>query len=86
MLSPAGERFLRSTNPKQRQICALLVEEVANKAIAWRIGTTEQVVKNYMRRMFDLTGVDSRLEFVLWLIRHGVLPCPCEKHDENKIP
>ena len=33
-----------------------------NKEIAYQIGTTEQVIKNYLRKVYDKLGVSDRLE------------------------
>jgi len=38
---------------------------LTNRDIAKVIGTTEQVVKNYLRTTFDKLGVWSRLELAL---------------------
>jgi hypothetical protein len=40
-----------------------------------RIGlkTTEQVIKNYLRSIYDKTGVGDRLELALFTIHHRVL-------------
>jgi hypothetical protein len=35
------------------------------------IGTTEQVIKNYLRNTFDKLGVWSRLELALYVAAHG---------------
>jgi DNA-binding NarL/FixJ family response regulator len=39
-----------------------------NKEIASQLGTTEQVIKNYLRKIYDKLGVSDRLELALyWL-------------------
>ena len=35
------------------------------------MGTTEQVIKNYLRTAFDKLGVWSRLELALYVASHG---------------
>jgi len=42
-----------------------------NRQIAAVIGTSEQVVKNYLRTTFDKLGVWSRLELALYVARQG---------------
>ena len=42
-----------------------------NREIGQNIGTTEQVVKNYLRVIFDKLGVWSRLELALYIANHG---------------
>jgi len=37
------------------------------------VGTTEQVVKNYLRKVYDKLGVADRLELALYCLHHRVL-------------
>ncbi|MGZ4732131.1 MAG: response regulator transcription factor [Terriglobales bacterium] len=53
------------------QVAALVWEGQTNREIARAIGTTEQVVKNYLRNTFDKLGVWSRLELAIYVARHG---------------
>ncbi len=56
---------------KEMQVAALVWEGQTNRDIAKAIGTTEQVVKNYLRSTFDKLGVWSRLELAIYVSRHG---------------
>lgn len=56
---------------KELQVAALVWEGQTNREIAQAIGTTEQVVKNYLRNTFDKLGVWSRLELAIYVARHG---------------
>ena len=56
---------------KETQIATLVWEGLTNREIAEVIGTTEQVVKNYLRNTFDKLGVWSRLELALYVAIHG---------------
>jgi DNA-binding NarL/FixJ family response regulator len=60
----------RLTN-KEVQVATLVWEGLTNREIARIIGTTEQVVKNYLRNTFDKLGVWSRLELALYVASHG---------------
>lgn len=60
----------RLTN-KEVQVATLVWEGLTNREIAGLIGTTEQVVKNYLRNTFDKLGVWSRLELALYVASHG---------------
>jgi len=57
--------------PKEIQVAMLVWEGQTNREIASVIGTTEQVVKNYLRNTFDKLGVWSRLELALYVAAHG---------------
>jgi len=56
---------------KETQVAVLVWEGLTNREIAKIIGTTEQVVKNYLRNTFDKLGVWSRLELALYVANHG---------------
>ena len=56
---------------KETQVATLVWQGLTNREIANNIGTTEQVVKNYLRSTFDKLGVWSRLELALYVARHG---------------
>ena len=55
------------------KIVALIVQGFKNKEIATLLGTTEQVVKNYLRNVYDKIGVSDRLELALFTIHHRIL-------------
>jgi DNA-binding NarL/FixJ family response regulator len=57
--------------PKELQVATLVWEGLTNRQIAAIIGTSEQVVKNYLRTTFDKLGVWSRLELALYVARQG---------------
>ena len=57
--------------PKEMQVATLVWEGLTNRQIAAIIGTSEQVVKNYLRTTFDKLGVWSRLELALYVARQG---------------
>jgi DNA-binding NarL/FixJ family response regulator len=42
--------------PKEGQVATLVWQGMTNREIAKLIGTTEQVVKNYLRTTFDKLG------------------------------
>ena len=56
---------------KELQVAGLVWQGLTNREIARAIGTTEQVVKNYLRHTFDKLGVWSRLELAIYVAAHG---------------
>jgi DNA-binding NarL/FixJ family response regulator len=68
-----GTRVRDRMTPKEMQIVALIVQGCKNKDIAMQLGTKEQVIKNYLRVIYDKTGVSDRLELALFTIHHRVL-------------
>jgi DNA-binding NarL/FixJ family response regulator len=68
-----GTRVRDRLTPKEMRIVALIVQGCKNREIAIRLKTTEQVIKNYLRSIYDKTGVGDRLELALFTIHHRVL-------------
>lgn len=58
---------------KELQIVAGVAQGMRNKEIAHEVGTTEQVIKNYLRKVYDKLGVSDRLELALYCIHHRLL-------------
>lgn len=70
---PVGARVRDRLTPKEMKIVALILQGCKNKEIALRLATSEQVVKNYLRSVYDKTGVSDRLELALFTIHHRML-------------
>lgn len=72
-LDSVGARVKQRLNARELRIIALIVQGYRNKEISDLLGTTEQVVKNYLRRIYDKIGVSDRLELALFTIHHRIL-------------
>ncbi len=60
-------------SPKEVAIITCITRGMRNKEIAYQIGTTEQVIKNYLRKIYDKLGVSDRLELALYCLHHQLL-------------
>jgi DNA-binding NarL/FixJ family response regulator len=58
---------------KEMLIVSGVAQGMRNKEIAQQVGTTEQVIKNYLRKVYDKLGVSDRLELALYCIHHRLL-------------
>src|SRR6202789_3100578 len=58
---------------KELAIIGCITRGMRNKEIAYQIGTTEQVIKNYLRKVYDKLGVSDRLELALYCLHHELL-------------
>src|SRR4051795_13024783 len=70
---PSGARSKVQLTPKEALIVSCVTQGMKNKEIAARVGTTEQVVKNYLRKVYDKLGVADRLELALYCLHNRVL-------------
>jgi len=68
-----GERARNRLSRKELQIIRLIVQGYKNKDIALELHNSEQVIKNYLRSIFDKTGVSDRLELALFTLHHRIL-------------
>ena len=57
-------------SPKELSIIAHITQGKRNKEIAFQLGTSEQVVKNYLRKIYEKLGVSDRLELALYCLHH----------------
>ena len=76
---PSGARPKVQLTPKETLIVSCVTQGMKNKEIALRVGTTEQVVKNYLRKVYDKLGVADRLELALYCLNHHIV-------DNTKVP
>lgn len=63
-----AERRYGNRVPSQREqlVIELVAQGLKNREVADAIGTTEHVVKNYLRTIYDKLGLWNRVELALW--------------------
>ncbi len=57
-------------SPKELAIISCITQGKRNKEIAYQLGTSEQAIKNYLRKIYDKLGVSDRLELALYCLHH----------------
>jgi len=70
LVSPKNQPRL---SPKKMAIITCITQGKRNKEIAFQLGTTEQVVKNYLRKIYDKLGVSDRLELALYCLHNKII-------------
>jgi DNA-binding NarL/FixJ family response regulator len=62
-----NERYgARTPNERENRVIELVAQGLKNRDVAHAIGTTEHVVKNYLRVIYDKLGLWNRVELALW--------------------
>jgi DNA-binding NarL/FixJ family response regulator len=59
--------------PREREVLGLVVDGLANKQIARRMGISEKTVKGHLTNLFQRIGVADRTQAALWAERTGAL-------------
>ena len=54
-------------------IITCITQGKRNKEIGFQLGTTEQVIKNYLRKIYDKLGVSDRLELALYCLHNKII-------------
>ncbi len=80
----SGGRSKVQLTPKESLIVSCVTQGMKNREIAVRVGTTEQVVKNYLRKVYDKLGVADRLELALYCLNNRVEGAKAEA--ANTVP
>jgi DNA-binding NarL/FixJ family response regulator len=63
----ANERYgPRTPSERENRVIELVAQGLKNRDVAHAIGTTEHVVKNYLRVIYDKLGLWNRVELALW--------------------
>ena len=56
----------RIPSEREQRVIQLVAQGMKNREVADEIGTTEHVVKNYLRVIYDKLGLWNRVELALW--------------------
>jgi len=84
--SAANSRTQPRLSAKEHAIIYCITQGKRNKEIAAQIGTTEQVIKNYLRKIYDKLGVSDRLELALYCLQHPLTPDPAGNNSPISRP
>jgi two-component system, NarL family, nitrate/nitrite response regulator NarL len=83
LVSPQNQPRL---SPKEMSIITCITQGKRNKEIAFQLGTTEQVINNYLRKIYDKLGVSDRLELALYCLHNKIIQAePDEEAVDPKV-
>jgi DNA-binding NarL/FixJ family response regulator len=57
-------------SPKEKAIAELVASGIRNADVATVLGTTEGIVKNNLKIVYDKLGLWNRTELALWYVAH----------------
>jgi DNA-binding NarL/FixJ family response regulator len=69
-IRPHSSRGMSLLAMRETQVANLVAEGLSTKDIAKRLGITEHTVSNYLFRIYNKLGISSRVELVLYIMKH----------------
>ena len=69
----AARRALAALTPRERQVLQALAEGMGDKEIAARLSVSAETVRTHMVNLLGKLGVDSRLQALVFALRHGAV-------------
>jgi two-component system, NarL family, nitrate/nitrite response regulator NarL len=81
--APVQSNVSERLSQREKQVIGFILEGCTNRQIAETLQTSEQVVKNYLSRIFDKVGVYNRLELALYALNHRLLTGLCPAAEQK---
>ena len=69
-IRPQSSPGMSLLGTRETHVAHLVAEGLATKEIAKKLGITEHTVNNYLFRIYNKLGISSRVELVLYLMKH----------------
>ena len=77
-INAVGKRVRARLTPRELRACSMIPLSLSNKEIAKYMNTTEQVIKNLLRDVYDKVGVSDRLELAMYVVAHPSILTPID--------
>lgn len=68
-----GKEVLGTLTHREQVVAGLVATGRPYSEVAKLVGTSHQMIKNHCKSLFDKTGTDNRLSFVLFLLDHEII-------------
>ena len=80
MPTPRRDVFAPGLNDEEMALLRMLLEGLANKEMAQRLGVAEVTIKARLNKLYKSFGVSTRLQLLSAAIRQGILPAGNEPY------
>jgi DNA-binding NarL/FixJ family response regulator len=68
------DELVEALTPRERQVLELVADGLSNKAIAARLGVSDETVKFHLTAIFGKLGASNRTDAVRLALRRGLVP------------
>jgi two-component system, NarL family, response regulator YdfI len=69
-----SDLLVEDLTPREAQILSLVADGLSNKAIAAKLGVSDETVKFHLASVFSKLGASNRTDAVRQAIRRGLIP------------
>ncbi len=69
-----AEALVEALTPRETQVLELVADGLGNKAIAVRLGVSDETVKFHLASVFGKLGASNRTDAVRQALRRGLVP------------
>ncbi len=81
-INPEDATFSPLTN-REMEVLEVIIEGLSNKEIAYRLGISQQTVKNHITSILSKLNLSDRTQAAIYALRHGWVKLPATSKDET---
>lgn len=80
-IKPEDETFSPLTS-REMEVLEVIIEGLSNKEIAYRLGISQQTVKNHITSILAKLNLSDRTQAAIYALRHGWVRLPTQPREE----
>jgi DNA-binding NarL/FixJ family response regulator len=71
--APRHQTVLREASPREYEVFRLMIRNYSNEMIARELFISEHTVRNYVSKVYELTGMHNRSQLIIWALKNRAL-------------
>jgi DNA-binding NarL/FixJ family response regulator len=71
--APRTQPALGDASPREYEVFRLMVRNYSNEMIARELFLSEHTVRNYVSKVYELTGMHNRSQLIIWALKNKML-------------
>jgi DNA-binding NarL/FixJ family response regulator len=72
-VSPRSPAALGGASPRENEIFRLMIRNYSNEMIARELFLSDHTVRNYVSKIYELTGMHNRSQLIIWALKNQML-------------
>ncbi len=70
---PSGRTGLGDASPREREVFRLMIRNYSNEMIARELFISDHTVRNYVSKIYEITGMQNRSQLIIWALKNKIL-------------